>query len=275
MIGPAQQDVVPFSKRDPGRSVGHRGTSESHRLQVLHASMKLPLPPRTAYSRREVNRLPLIAERTGSGEGKPETTTSARRSFMNGSTLIWTVLGGVIGGSVVQWVRIRLDRRVERKRERWKAYRALREFRRRYPSGPPMLELDEMPGVRGSEALPQYVSALSDLVEHVALGWPNDTLAYTMEHLLDALTTLTADRADQKNAIIELYNVCVEHLMVLDLGIAAYRQVGWRALPWVGPPLRLGREWSARRSWAAVASRAPGLPRLMPTAQADEESQPV
>jgi hypothetical protein len=217
--------------------------------------------------------LPLIAERTVSGERTTETGTSGWRSFMNASALVFTVLGAVIGGSVVQWVRIRLDRRAERKSERWKAYRALREIRRRYPKGPPVLKPNEVPGVGGSETASQYVPALSGLVEHVALGWPNDTLGYTMEHLLDALTTLTEDRADQKDAVIQLYNVCVEHLLVLDMGIAASKQVGWRAFPWIGRLLRIRREWSARRSWAAVASREPGLPRLKTKPHADEQPQ--
>lgn len=100
--------------------------------------------------------------------------------------LVLAAVSAAVGGTAVQFARVRLDRRGLRAQARADAYRMLRALLRRYPGGPPALS----PVPSDSAAQEAFLDDLARLTRTVAGGWPGDGLAYTLERLMDGLARL-------------------------------------------------------------------------------------
>ncbi len=180
---------------------------------------------------------------------------------------VLTISSVVLGGIMVQAARVWLDRRGTRAQARADTHRLRRALLRRYPDGPPPLA-----ATSGDNDDPErneaFLSDLSQLTRSVAGGWPTDSLTYTLERLMDALTALPT-QSFALPQVQQLYDVCSDNLVALDLGVAGARHVGPAALPIVGTVLRTARELRARADLAKVMPPRPhGLPR--PPSQATQ-----
>lgn len=186
--------------------------------------------------------------------------------------VVLTLLIAAIGGSAVQAFRVRLDRRAAQAAARARVYRRIRALLRRWPDGPPLLGTDT-PAAGSLDDAPDadtFLVELAGLVEDVAAGWPPDGLAYTLERLMDAISQLPAHPA-ARPAVLNLYRVCSEHLVVLDLGALGARGQRHLAVPVFGTVFRTVREFKARSELGRALPPLPhGLPPVRQTRTADE-----
>ncbi len=164
------------------------------------------------------------------------------------------VLIAAAGGAAVQAYRVRLDRRSVRAAAKARLYRRIRATLRRWPDGPPLAAGAEAPSLAG------FLDDLAALTEDVAAAWPSDGLAYTLERLMDAVLRLPGS-PNARPATLNLYRICSEHLVVLDLGLLGARGLRPLALPVVGAALRIARELRAR---AALGRALPPWPHGLP-----------
>ncbi len=186
--------------------------------------------------------------------------------------VVLAVLIAALGGSAVQAFRVRLDRRAAQAAARARVYRRIRALLRRWPDGPPLPAAVTTVGGSSDDPLDvaAFLSDLTGLTEDVAAGWPTDPLAYTLERLMDAISRLPAHPA-ARPAALNLYRVCSEHLVVLDLGPLGARRHRRLATPVVGRVLRTVRELKARAELGRALPPLPhGLPPLPKTPTADE-----
>ena len=175
-----------------------------------------------------------------------------------------------LGGSAVQAFRVRLDRRADQAAARARVYRRIRALLRRWPdgpplatTGPPLLPLDEP--APDTDAL---LTELGDLTADVAAAWPTDSLAYTLERLMDAISRL-ATHPSARPATANLYLVCSQHLVALDLGMLGSHRHRRLAAPLIGTVLRTVRELRARAELSRALPPFPhGLPPLPTTTAA-------
>lgn len=176
--------------------------------------------------------------------------------------VVLAVLIAALGGSAVQAFRVRLDRRAAQAAAQARVYRRIRALLRRWPEGPP-LSTSVPSGRRADDYAPDVSAFLiecAELTEDVAAAWPTDSLAYTLERLLDAISRLPA-HPDARQATLNLYRVCSEHLVALDLGPLGIRGKRRLAIPVVGAALRTVREITAR---AELSRALPPLPHGLP-----------
>ncbi len=196
--------------------------------------------------------------------------------------VVLALLIAALGGGAVQAFRVRLDRRTAQAAARARVYRRIRALLRRWPNGPPLpasltpsadsptghARTGDAPG--GTPDTATFLTELGGLIEDVAAGWPTDGLAYTLERLLDAITQLPA-HPTARPAVLNLYRVCSEHLVVLDLGVLGARGHRRLAMSVVGPVVRTVREYKARSELDRALPPLPhGLPPVRQAPTGDE-----
>jgi hypothetical protein len=175
--------------------------------------------------------------------------------------VILTILAAGAGGSAAQWFRMRLDRRGGRTQARAAVYRQTRSLLRGWPGGPPMLT-----GADDPAEASKFLADLAALADRIGQGWPDESLGYTLEHLLDALPRVVAHPGSE-DAARRLYEVCSTHLVALDLGPASLPTAGWSAAPIVGSAVRFKRERASRKALRDVLPvLRHGLPMPPPSA---------
>ena len=179
-----------------------------------------------------------------------------------------------LGGSAVQAFRVRLDRRADQAAARARVHRRIRALLRRWPDGPPLATAGPLPSPLDGPApdTDAFLSELADLTADVAAAWPTDSLAYTLERLMDAISRL-ATHPGARPATANLYLVCSQHLVALDLGLLGSHRHRRLAAPLIGTVLRTVRELRARAELSRALPPFPhGLPPLPTTTAATSDA---